>query len=73
MILKLKFLVKFCFQNIKQSLKQVNVRKTSLTKLIINSIRFYNLIFDQKKHLKKRRLIDKLTLFLPKNYNIDRT
>ena len=73
MILILKFLVKFCFQNIKQSLKQVNVRKTSLTKLIINSIRFYNLIFDQKKHLKKRRLIDKLTLFLPKNYNIDRT
>ncbi len=51
---------------IKQFLKHVNLRKTSLTKLIFNVIQKLNVNFTEKKHIKNEPNINKLTLFLTK-------
>lgn len=51
---------------IKQFLKQVNLRKTSLTNLITNIIQKSNINFKTKKHLRNDTNIEKLTLFLAK-------
>lgn len=51
---------------IKQFLKHVNLRKTSLTNLIFNVIQKLNVYFTEKKHAKNEPNINKLTLFLSK-------
>lgn len=45
---------------IKQFLKHVNLRKTSLTKLIFNVIQKLNVNFTEKKHIENEPNINKL-------------
>lgn len=58
-------------KKIKQFLKRVFVRKTTLTNLIINLIRYKKSKIAAKKHMREQLNINKLTLFLPKNYYFD--
>ncbi|MNE62968.1 hypothetical protein D3C80_1582890 [compost metagenome] len=58
--------MKHLYQSIlKQFLKRVNLRKTSLTNLIFNTIEKLNVYFTEKKHSKNEPNINKLLLFLP--------
>ncbi|MNQ81909.1 hypothetical protein D3C85_969470 [compost metagenome] len=58
--------MKHLYQSIlKQFLKRVNLRKTSLTNLIFNAIEKLNVYFTEKKHSKNEPNINKLLLFLP--------
>jgi len=50
---------------LKQFLKRVNLRKTSLTNLIFNAIEKLNVYFTEKKHSENEPNINKLLLFLP--------
>ncbi len=59
-------MTKFSNSNIKQFLKHVNVRKLTLTNLIVNVIQKLNVYFTEKKHAKNEPNINKLTLFLTK-------
>ena len=59
-------MIKFHELQVKQFLKCVILRKTSLTNLIINIIEKLNVNSTEKKHPKNDANIDKLTLFLTK-------
>ncbi len=56
----------FHHTTLKQFLKRVKLRKTTLTNLIINVIEKINVKINRKKHHKNEPNINKLTLFLTK-------